>query len=313
MPPWNNTAVRTEPVLRSAPKALSFLWRGALCLFLMVLVLGACSEEKAGKNPEVLRVAVLPDEGREQLLKRHLPLVEYVAEAMGIGYEITVPANYADLVRIFRKGEIDLAFFGAVTFLQADAAVGAQPVAMRDIDASFTSSFLVREESQARGIADLKGERIVFGSRYSTSGHLMPRHYLNAEGITPEEFFDEVTYSGAHDRTVKWVRDGVADVGVANTSIVESMYGSGEISPDQVRVLWKTPPYPDYVWAVSNSLSEAFIRRLEHAFLSLSVINPDHAVILEKSGARGFLPASKSDFARLLEIATRLSLLEPGE
>lgn len=290
---------------------LSMLRRGLWAL-MMLAVLIACSDESDIRDPKILRVAVLPDETHDQLLKRHKPLIEYLAQAMGIEYELIIPDDYEQLGQIFQDGKADLAYFGGLTFIQAIKENGAQALVMRDIDANFTSTFLVRADNTASGIGDLEGESLAFGSILSTSGHLMPRLFLNKEGIDPEEFFGEVKYSGAHDKTAEWVRDGVATLGVVNSRVVERMYDTGRLLPGKVRILSKTPPYPDYVWALRKGVSEEFTEKLRNAFLSLSLTNSENADILEKAYATGFLPARNSDFSELEKIALSLGFLKNG-
>ena len=274
-------------------KQLSRLPSSILILTLSLMV-AACSDENAPYDPKILRVAVLPDESHDQL---------------GLEYKLIIPDDYSHFDRLFSDGEVDLAYFGGVTFVLADARNGAQAVAMRDIDANFTSSFLVLSSNPAPDINSLKGESLAFGSRLSTSGHLMPRFFLNKDGYVPENFFGDVKYSGAHDKTAEWVRDGVVTLGALNSRVVERMYDSGRLSSDKVRILWRTPPYPDYVWAVRKNVSEPFRRKLQDLFLSLSITNSEDRVILERAHAKGFLPARNKDFELLKKISESLGLL----
>lgn len=79
----------------------------------------------------------------------------------------------------------------------------------------------------------------------------MPRYFLQSEyRIKAEDYFGDVQYSGKHDRTAHWVRDGKVDAGVANSNIVRTMFENGHLSHEDVRILWESPPYTDYVWAV---------------------------------------------------------------
>ena len=181
---------------------------------------------------------------------------------------------------------------------------------MRDLDTNFTSYYLVHADSKVTDISDLKGKKFSFGAKLSTSGHLMPRHFLMERGIKPEMFFGEVRYSGAHDKTAYHIRDGHADVGVANAHIVNSMLADGRISDKDVRVLGKTPPYPDYIWATRRDMGRAFRQKILDAFLDLSATDKRHAQILKKLDAGLFLPAREKDFALLKATAMRVGLLD---
>ena len=130
--------------------------------------------------------------------------------------------------------------------------------------------------------------------------------------IEPETFFSDVSYSGAHDKTTMLVRDGKVDVGAVNSLVVKKMIADGELAADELHVLWQTPPYPDYVWAVRENIDDKLKTRLRDAFLSLDASDPGDAVVLAGLSAKTFIPANPDDFKLLNNIATRLKLMEPG-
>ena len=303
--PYRGTIVNKHP-------KTSARWLGALMASILVAGLAACSDGEP-RTPKVLRVGVLPDQGKAQLLDRYSPLLEYLEKELGIPHELIIPNTYQNLVTLFHKGELDLAYFGGVSFVKAMKADGAVPLVMRDIDLKFTSSFLVRADDPAQSVSDFRGRSLAFGSKMSTSGHLMPRYHLERQPITPESFFSSVRFSGAHDRTAYWVRDGAVELGVANSVVIANMFEDGRLTKKDVKVLWTTPPYADYVWAVARDLDAEFVTDLRDAFLELSPEDPSHRPILTPMGAGSLLPASVEDFAdlaKILEDATFLKAIE---
>ena len=103
------------------------------------------------------------------------------------------------------------------------------------------------------------------------------------------------------------VRDGLADIGAVNSVVVDAMLRDGRLRPDDIRILWKSPPFADYVWAVRSEFSEATTNRLRNSFLALSHRNLPHAEILNRLGAQMFLPASIEDFDQLTRLYSELS------
>jgi len=283
-----------------------------VCLLLFAIVLLACAPnpERQRVEPKILRVSVLPDESREKLLERYTPLVEYLAQELGMPYRLIIPKDYDELLNLFHGQEIDLAYFGGFTFMKAHIADQAEPLVMRDVDTRFTSYFLARAADPGQEIADFKGRTFAFGSDLSTSGHLMPRFFLYEMGMVPETFFGAVRYSGKHDLTAYWVRDGEVDLGVANHAVIDQMYQDGRLHPDEVRILYETPPYPDYVWALQPRFTEAFRIKLRNAFLGLAMTDARQAAILAGVDAGAFLPAGMHDFAKLEKVMTGLA--RPG-
>ncbi len=280
----------------------------ALAAALMIFLSGCAKKDDTDALPTLLKIGILPDESKTVLLKRYTPLFEHLSSELGIPYELKIPANYEALNDLFNDGAVDLAYFGGYTFIRAHRTSNAVPLVMRDIDTRFTSYFFSRVDITAKGITDYKGKRFSFGSRFSTSGHLMPRFFLQEKKIVPESFFSEVRYSGSHDETTKLVNDGIVDIGVANSKIIDTMIVDGRLSEDKIQILWETPPYPDYVWAVQPTISESVRTRLRDAFLSLSPANKAHSVILTGVDAGGFLPASSDDFTMLEKISDQMNL-----
>ena len=260
--------------------------------------------------PPQLRIGVLPDQGPEMLRNRYAPLLDYLARQTGIETQLVIPTDYQHAVDLFRERRIDLAFFGGLTFVQSHAAYGAEALVMREIDTRFISWFVVRPELAQKSLSDLGGESLTFGDRLSTSGHLMPRYFLQRQwSIEPEKFFSEIGYSGAHDQTVYLVRDGRFAIGAVNAGIARQMFEDGRIGENELRVLWQTPPYPDYVWAVQPGLAEGLKTNLRDAFLQLDADNPGESAILDRLGTETFLPANPRDFETLSDIARGLGLI----
>lgn len=257
----------------------------------------------------VVRVAVLPDQDVDALESQYEPLLAYLDEAAGVRTELTIPDDYEDLLRRFADGELDLVWFGGLTFLRADADGGARPLVMRDVDLEFTTDILVAADAPGDSIEDFRGASFAFGPHLSTSGHLMPRFFLERHGFDPEGHFSDVQYSAGHDETARWIRDGVVDVGAVNSVVAEALFESGQLSPDDVRVLSRTDPYRNYTWATSAAIDDDGRTRLLDAFLALDHTVDSDRVLLDGLGAGGFVPATRSDFADLHSVATSLGLI----
>jgi len=261
-------------------------------------------------RPDTLRIGVLPDDSEEALHQRHSALANYLSEELAIPVELVIPDSYNQLVSQFGQGYYDLAYFGGLTFVQAESRYEAEALVMRDIDARFSSTFFTRPEHSGSSLQDFKGQSLVFGSRLSTSGHLMPRHFIKQRlQNSPENHFGELIFSGSHDNTINKVSSGFGELGVANTEIINTMLRDGRLAEGDIKIIWQTPPYTDYVWATSAKLAEPIKNRLRDAFLTLDGDNQQQHLVLNKSGANAFLPANKRDFHQLGSIARELKML----
>jgi len=109
-------------------------------------------------------------------------------------------------------------------------------------------------------------------------------------------------------------RDGEVDLGAANSVLIEQMFERGDLRSDEVAIVWETPPYADYVWAVPAGTPPDFRRRLREAFLALSRSDPADAAVLHAQGTGAYLPAAPEDFRELEEVvrAWRAANAEKG-
>ena len=271
------------------------------------------SSEDTRSTPVV--VGVLPDQDTATLSGNLAPLLAYLGQETGEEFELLIPDDYEHLLSLFEDGLVDLAYFGGLTFVHASESLGAVPLVMRAADRNFTTTFVVRNEPpwntcQRLACEALKGTVITFGSRLSTSGHLMPRHFLQSElGIVPEEHFLETRYSGAHDLTARAVRSGDAAIGAMNTAIYNEMLVDGRLLRDALIPIWQTPPYANYVWAVQPDLDSDLIDDIREAFLGLSMSERDQRGILLGLRAEAFLPASGQDYDALATVVIASGLL----
>ncbi|PPC89270.1 MAG: phosphonate ABC transporter substrate-binding protein [Methylobacter sp.] len=253
-----------------------------------------------------IRLGLLPDSSPEILNARFKPLKNYLEVTLERPVDITIPSDYNELVNQFGKKKLDIVFFGGVTFATARKLYHAEPLVMRDIDLKFTSLFLTQADNAKLTLADFKGTQFSFGAKLSTSGHYMPRYFLLEQGIVPEKFFNTIHYSGGHDKTALAVREGRVDIGVANGEVIRAMIKDGRLSLRDVRIVWETPFYTDYVFAVQPGMPKREKQALRDAFLALSISHPQQRGILSALNAQSFIPASNKDFEVLDNIIQNL-------
>lgn len=263
-----------------------------------IVLLGGCSPSPrpSAANPRILRVGVLPDQTRERLETIYKPFLAYLELSLGIKTQLVVPDSYQDLTRRFVNGELDLAYFGAVTYVEGESKAQAEPLVMRVIDQHFTSVVIARTNLSGSFPNDFRGRSLLFGSPASTSGHRMPRHFFQQSGLVPEDYFGSVGHKSNHDEVLSAVAAGEAELGVLNREVFRKNIANGSIDPALLRVVWESPPYSNYVWATSPRLPRATREQLLDAFLHLDITNPDHVGVMTLLGAKAYVPAARSDF-----------------
>lgn len=281
-----------------------------LALACAALALGAATQVHA-QAPQVFRITAIPDESPTELARKAAPLVKYLEGKLGMKVEFTPVTDYAAAVETLANKQIDMAWFGGFTFVQAQQRSGGKvvPLVQREEDEKFRSVFVTTEDS-IKTLADLKGRNVSFGSQSSTSGHLMPRSFLLAAGVDPDRDFKRVAYSGAHDATVAAVASGKVDAGALNISVWEKLVADRKVDPAKVRVFYTTPPYFDYNWTVHADMPPALRDKLAKALLDLNKSTPEGREILDLQRATRFIPTRAENYKGIETAARSAGLLK---
>jgi phosphonate transport system substrate-binding protein len=281
---------------------------------LLLLGVASCS---AGASGPVLNVGGIPDQDSSRLARRYQVFSDYLSQSLGVDVKYVPSVDYAAVVTAFDQGGLQLAFFGGLTGVQARLRnEGARAIAQRLEDAAFHSKFIVRAGLPIDSLESLKAQAgkltITFGSESSTSGHLMPRHFLKQAGIDPDRDFKVVpNFSGSHDLTWKLVASGAFDVGVMSEAVWLRAVREGQVDSIKVREFFTTPDYFDYNWTARPNLDAefgpGFTNRLQDALLSL---NPnDHGEILELFTTEGFITSDNSNYREIELVARELGII----
>ena len=262
-------------------------------------------------TPAVLRVSAIPDEAPTELQRKFKPLGEYLSQATGMKVVFTPVSDYAAVVESLATKKLDLAWLGGFTYVQAKIRTNgtAIPIVQRAEDAVFTSKFITADPA-IKTLADLKGKTFAFGAPSSTSGSLMPRFFLQQDGLNPEKDFKTVAYSGAHDATVAFVAAGKAEAGVLNTSVWDKLVESKKVDTSKVRVFATTPTYFDYNWTVRGDLDPAIVKKLTAAFLALDPSKPEHKAIMDLQRASKFIATDTKNYDGIEAAAKSAGLLK---
>lgn len=271
-----------------------------------LLLFGALSQAQP-----VFKVTAIPDESPTELARKAAPLVKYLEKTLGMKVEFTPVTDYAAAVEALANKQVDLAWYGGFTFVQANVRSGGKaiPLVQREEDEKFRSVFIT-SDPRIKTLADLKGKNVSFGSQSSTSGHLMPRSFLLQADIDPDKDFRRVAYSGAHDATIAAVAAGKVQAGALNLSVWEKFVAEGKVDSTKVKVFFTTPGYFDYNWTVHADMPLAQREKLTKAFLSLDRNTPEGKEILALQRATRFIPTKADNYKGIEQAARSAGLLK---
>lgn len=267
------------------------------------------SASGGGAGP-VFRFSAIPDEKATENDIRFVPAANYLAEKLGVKVEYVPVNDYPASVQAFRNSDVQAAWFGGLSGVQARLAVpGSEAIVQGDTDPTFYSYFIAHKDSGLEPGDDFpmeaKGKTFTFGSVGSTSGRLMPEYFIRqATGKEPKDFFREVGFSGTHPKTLAQVNSGAVQVGVLNYTVYDK--AKPEEKANTI-VIWKTPTYADYNFTVRADLDETFGQGFKEKLKAALLAMPSD--LTERCFTRKkLIPASNADFQGIEETAKSLGL-----
>lgn len=274
----------------------------AAVLLSLTVVLSGCGGSNAAEQPTVLRFSGIPDRNKGDVAENSEKLAKWLTEKLGVEVRYQPSNSYTTSVNALAANKVDFAWLGGKTTCDAiDVGAGKVHVlATRDIDLKFKTYFVGNHASVAAGklgkVEDLAEWRdaasklnFTFGDGNSTSGHLMPRHFLVAAGFNPEKDFASVGYAeGGHSGTLNAVASGSFDCGALNYEVYDN--ASADLKA-KAELLYTTPEYVDYSWVVHDRLGKEMIDTLRAALLGLDAADPVEGAILKAWSAGKFLAA----------------------
>ncbi len=282
----------------------------------LLTLLAAVSTRAALAQPaRRLVFTAIPDQDETRLVERFGRVATYLETALGVPVGYVPVKSYPAAVTAFTNDQVQLAWFGGFTGVQARRAVpGSEAIAQGVEDTAFTSYFianaatgLTRGETLPAGIA---GRSFTFGARASTSGRVMPEFYLRKQfGRPPDELFSRVGFSGDHTRTLALVQSGAFELGVMDFSVFGLEQQAGRVDPAKVSVVWQTPPFPDYNWTIRGDVDRTFGAGFKERVRTALLAVRDPA-ILTPFARSGFIAAKNADYDPVESVAKSTELLD---
>lgn len=278
----------------------------------LAFIAGALPARSEDKPVFVFTAIPLQDETR--LVERFTGIAEYLKGKLGIEVKYVPVKSYPAAITAFTNNQVQLAWFGGFTGVQARAAVpgseaivqGAEDVAFKSYVIANTATGLKPSKDFPEGIA---GKILTFGSRASTSGRVMPEYFFRQHfKKAPEEIFARVGFSGDHSKTIQLVQTGAYEVGVVDYTVYETEKKAGKIDESKVQVIWESPTFPDYQFTVRGDVDATFGPGFK-AKLTAALLAIDDKQIMTNFERSKFIPARNEDYKPIEEVAKASNLL----
>jgi two-component system sensor histidine kinase TtrS len=276
---------------------------------ILFLMLACFSFNARAHTEDTLKIGVLAMRSTEICLEEWQATAVYLSEQIPDKEFVIVPMPFEAFQDVGLLRGIDLFISNPAIFISIEEAIGVHAMVTlkklykgQEMDVFGGVIFTRSGEENVRELKDLKARRIAAVDKTSFGGwHVAKREMLQEKELKGLKD-GRVVFTGSHDKVVELVLEGVVDVGIVRTGIIENMADRGLICLEDVKVIneceksfplfCSTRLYSEWPLSYSGVVEEELVREIAIAMLSLTVV--DRACI--DAGISGWeLPGNYKD------------------
>jgi phosphonate transport system substrate-binding protein len=224
------------------------------------------TDEKRWKNPQSLLLTYSPQEDPATYEKMWSPYVSHMKTCTKRNVRFLQVHSSAAAIEALRSGRIQFSLLSAGDTPFAVNVAGAVPIANHGTEKGGITAYhlivVVKKDSAIKTMKDLAGKRVAHVSASSNSGNLAPRALFPKEGVTPDKDY-KVLYSGKHDNSIAGVASGDYDAAAVADDVLIRMIQRGVVKQDDLRVIYKSQPFPAGSLAVAHDLDPSLRKLIE--------------------------------------------------
>ena len=259
--------------------------------------------------------SAIPDQDETKLKERFSKLATYLSTELSVDAKFIPIKSYSASIAAFRNKQVQLAWFGGFSGVKARQIVPNSIAIAQGIQDKEFRSYIIANVQTGLEYSDqfpqaIKNKTFSFGSKGSTSGRLMPEYFIREHlKKAPSKIFSKVGYSGNHTKTIALVQSGAYQVGAVNFKVWDTALKAGKIDTSKVKIIWKTPTFPDYQFTVHGDLDTTYGEGFT-AKLKATLLNLKDKDILDSFDRSGFIEAKNSDFDPILSVGRKTGLID---
>lgn len=293
----------------------------ALALPTLLIVSSGCSTQTTSNNkpqstpssqasgekvPSTLMVAILNQSNEVEQKERERFLAEYLTKTLKRPVSVQGVKDYNGTVDLLVEEKVQVAALGPLTYIEAKR----RNPQVEAIAASITkgtgrpwykSAIIVNSTSGIKTIEDMKGKRLGFVSKLSTSGYMFPVVHLLDKGLNLDGDFASVEFFKTHENTLGALIDGQVDAVGMELDVYKKIKDAGKVN-DDYQVIWESEPIPQSPIVVSQKLSPQLIAELKEAFIK----SPVGMSTVAGVASDGYTLVQDSDYDRVRQVKKQL-------
>jgi phosphonate transport system substrate-binding protein len=184
-----------------------------------------------GSPDKPIVITFVPSGDTGKITKAGNAIADCLSKMTGLSFKIEVGTSFGASIEAMGADKAQVGFLNTFSVLLAEAKYGIIPAlaVMRkyntnaidpdkamsgQLTAFYKGQFITKKDSGIKTFADLKGKSFCFVDPNSTSGYIIPRIVLKANGVDPDTDLKNVQNAGSHNNVALAVYKGDCDAGV---------------------------------------------------------------------------------------------------
>ena len=282
---------------------------------------------KPGSADDPIVITFVPSGDTGKITKAGTAIADCLAQMTGLAFKIEVGTSFAASIEAMGAEKAQVGFLNTFSVLLAEQKYQIVPALANlrkyntnavDPDASlagqmepfYKGQFIASQASGIKAFADLKGKTFCFVDPNSTSGYIIPRIVLKAEGIDADTDFKATQNAGSHNNVAIAVYKGDCDAGVTFIDVLtDSAANLAATYPDistKVTAFADTVRIPNDGVQYIKTLDPKVQASITDGLLAMAADPGGQAVLKSLYSINGFQkidPTFYNDFAAVLKAA----------
>jgi phosphonate transport system substrate-binding protein len=285
-------------------------------LLLVAMAFAGCKNNDSGnRNPKTLVIGMVETEKIDQIRNVREQIRAYLQKKLGMPVQMVFSTDYVGVIEALRANKVDVAEMPPFAYVIATRTLKLTPLVTLGTNGkpvSYQSVIIVKGDSKIKSVADVKAQAkdltFCFVDPASTSGHLIPRAYLNSIGVNPDNAFKQTIFAGSHQASILSVKSGKIDVGCTTDLIFNIMIENKLLKEGDVKVLWKSAPIVSDPIVIRSDINKDLAKKVQQAYLDMYHDNPKilsgfMKIFFKDTIRRSYMVAHDSLFDGLRKIA----------
>jgi phosphonate transport system substrate-binding protein len=262
------------------------------------------------KRP-LLKVGLGPQQPTQADTKRVWePVYKLVGDQIGADIELTVANDWAGISVALASQQIDVAQMGPWGYVLAKQKGDAQAIAMLLIQGRnyYKAIVVARPDVVVRRFPeDAKGLSMQMLDVGSTSGWLVPTHFMRSRGIDPKTHFGRYAEGASAAAAQMATVGGQVDLATGWDTHRNTMIRNGQLKPDANRIVWESEPLPNEPVVVRRGFDPQLASRLQAALASIPEARAQEMLPWPYTG---FVPTTHEPYAKLEKMGREVGVLK---